>query len=220
MRIHYYGHSAFLFEGRSGTRVIVDAYDADAYGGRMGYGPIDEPADVALFSHAHGDHYGPASVAGPHATLTTAGVYDQAGLHLAGIESHHDSSGGAERGSNVIWRFELDGLKVAHLGDLGEQLSDSQVGGIGPVDVVCVPVGGHFTIDAAGALAVVARLAPSVVIPMHYLVPGKFQSQIVDESAFVGSTAYQTLRPGASDLEMTPGDLPEATTIYVLKPSR
>jgi L-ascorbate metabolism protein UlaG (beta-lactamase superfamily) len=223
VRIHYLGHAAFLFEAQEagvGTRVIVDPYQADAYGGRMGYAPIHETADVALFSHKHPDHYGPASVAGPHATLDSPGVYDTAGLHIVGIESFHDDSRGSERGENVIWRFDMDGLKVAHLGDLGHQLSDSQVGGIGPVDVVCVPIGGHFTIDAAGAHRVIARLGPRVVIPMHYLIPGKFQSQLTDERRFLEMGPEPVVHAGGTDVALMRPDLPDEETIYVLKPSR
>jgi L-ascorbate metabolism protein UlaG (beta-lactamase superfamily) len=85
------------------------------------------------------------------------------------IASEHDPSAGTERGPNAIFSFELDGLRICHLGDLGQSaLRDEQLAAIGKPDVLMVPVGGHFTIDAEAAAEVVRVLDPAVVVPMHY----------------------------------------------------
>jgi L-ascorbate metabolism protein UlaG (beta-lactamase superfamily) len=87
---------------------------------------------------------------------------------VRGVPSFHDESRGKERGRNTIFVFEADGLRVAHLGDLGHALSAEEVKAVGPVDVLLAPVGGHFTIGPEDARRVVERLGAGVVIPMHY----------------------------------------------------
>jgi L-ascorbate metabolism protein UlaG (beta-lactamase superfamily) len=84
------------------------------------------------------------------------------------VETCHDDQGGALRGPNTIRVFTAGGVSVAHLGDLGHQLTAAQLAAIGPVDGVLVPVGGVYTVDAAGAKAVCDAIGAKWVVPMHY----------------------------------------------------
>lgn len=219
MRIHHYGHAAFLLESGSGYRVLIDPYDAQGYEGTFRYEPIAEHADVVLATHQHRDHFSLSGVQGDPEVLLEPGVYEVGGLVVAGIESHHDPSGGAERGRNVMWRVVMDGLRCVHLGDLGQKgLDDAQVRGLAPVDVLFVPVGGRYTIDAYAARQVAARLSPRAVVPMHYKTASvDFPIAPVDEF-LVGPEPV--VRVGSADLFLTLEDLPPARTIYLLDDSR
>jgi len=168
MRLTYFGHASFLVETADGTRAILDPYRHGAFGGAVGYGPIDEPADVVVATHAHDDHGAVDTIpGGPRAFLHP--VAETAGsLKITGVEVAHDGTGGSERGRNTVVILDDGDIRLVHLGDLGHPLDAATIGKIGRVDILLVPVGGFFTIDHHQAAAVVEALAPRVVIPMHF----------------------------------------------------
>jgi L-ascorbate metabolism protein UlaG (beta-lactamase superfamily) len=168
MKIKWLGHSAFLITTESGVKVITDPYKSGSYGGAVGYDTIEDAADVVLVSHDHDDHSCVESVCGDPIVLRDAGEHESKGLKFKGIETYHDNSKGRERGKNTVFVFEADGATVCHLGDLGHTLSADTASEIGKVDILLVPVGGFYTIDADEATSVVDTLNPCVVIPMHY----------------------------------------------------
>lgn len=218
MRLHWFGHAAFLIESADGRRLMLDPYEASAYGESFRYKPIEERADLVLVTHSHKDHDGAATIAGAPPVLDKPGTYESAGFAAVGIETAHDAHEGAERGPNVVWRFTVDGLACAHMGDLGHRLTNAQVGAIGPVDVLMLPVGGHFTIDARMAREVVRRIARHVVIPMHYKTD-RCDFPIADVEPFIEAGTGPVVRVQKPDLVLNPGDLPPVPTIYVLEPS-
>jgi L-ascorbate metabolism protein UlaG (beta-lactamase superfamily) len=176
MRVRWFGQSAFLLSGEQGD-VMIDPFDGEqvrSRGMRWDYPEIEgvEP-DLLLITHEHSDHSNQDAIGGdPQVVRSTAGRFETPLGVVVAIASEHDSVAGTERGPNTIFRFELDGLGVCHLGDLGQAgLRDEQLAAIGQPDVLFVPVGGHFTIDAAAAAAVVTALEPRTVVPMHYLTP-------------------------------------------------
>lgn len=154
MTITWLGHSCFVLES-GGFRVLLDPY-RDV----QGLPDLEAEADAVYCSHDHFDHGYTGGV------RLTAGKEDP--FTVKEIPSFHDDQGGALRGSNLIRTFTAEGLAVAHLGDLGHRLSASQLAEIGPCDAVLVPVGGFYTIDAAGAKEVSGAVGARVVIPMHY----------------------------------------------------
>lgn len=168
MKIKYLGHAAFAFTSEAGTRIVLDPFEAGAYGGAVGYPPIKETAEIVLLSHDHPDHGYPQAVEGNPQVISSAGTTSVGEITITGVATFHDESHGSERGSNVIFTVEVDGLRVTHLGDLGHPLSDEEAAAIGTPDVLLVPVGGFFTIDASTAGGVIEQLSPRVVIPMHY----------------------------------------------------
>jgi len=158
-----------MFEASDGTRLITDPYVSGAYGGAVGYKPIDENAHIVLISHdQHPDHNGYETIKGNPNVIKGAGDHKSHGIAIKGVATFHDASSGSERGKNTVFVFEMDGLRVAHCGDLGHVLTEEQVAQIGTIDVLFVPVGGFYTIDASEANQVVQQLSPKIVFPMHY----------------------------------------------------
>lgn len=168
MKIKYLGHAAFVLTSDDGVKVLTDPYESGSYGGAVGYKPITEKVDVVTASHEHEDHFCLEGLPGGYEIVKTPGAHDIAGLTISGVKTYHDTSGGKDRGRNIIFTVDMDGMRVCHLGDLGHLLSEEEVAAIGRVDVLLVPVGGHFTIGPKEALDVIQALEPSVIIPMHY----------------------------------------------------
>ena len=164
MLLEYWGHSFFTVTTEKGTVVVFDPY-----GEFYDYPKRRIAANVCVVSHHHHDHDGVSSLTGEYKLIDTAGKVQPApDVRLTGIPCCHDHHGGAHRGQNLMFVLESEGLRIAHLGDLGHIPTPAQVRELGRVDVLLLPVGGYYTIDAAQAKAVVDDLAPRVVIPMHY----------------------------------------------------
>jgi L-ascorbate metabolism protein UlaG (beta-lactamase superfamily) len=168
MHIEWLGHASFLITTRAGKKILTDPYTAGSYGGAVGYGKIDIPVDVVTVSHAHDDHCGVTDLKGSPEVINESEGRTTTGLCFEGIRTYHDGQHGTERGENIIFVIEAEGMRICHLGDLGHPLDDTTVSRIGKVDVLLIPVGGVYTIDADQATHVVAALNPRVVIPMHY----------------------------------------------------
>ena len=127
--------------------------------------------DLLTLSHDHKDHaYTRSITAG--LTLTRPGEYEYHGVLATAVRTFHDGVRGAERGQNIVFSVELDGVHICHLGDLGHLLTEEPLSEIGPVDVLLVPAGGNFTISPAEAAEVASQISPKIVIPMHYAVDG------------------------------------------------
>jgi L-ascorbate metabolism protein UlaG (beta-lactamase superfamily) len=174
MRIEWYGQSAFRLSGAEGS-VVIDPFGdvVSASGGRLRFdypAIAAAPADLVLITHEHFDHNEAGAVAGSPVVLrSTAGRLDSPIGEVLAIASEHDQAAGTERGPNTIFVFALDGVRLAHLGDFGQrELREEQAAAIGAIDVLFLPVGGPPTIVLEHAAALVTRLAPRWVIPMHY----------------------------------------------------
>ena len=214
MKIKWLGHASFLITSDSGTKIITDPYTPGGLG--LDYGEIKETADAVTVSHEHGDHNNVATVGGnPEAVRGTAEVK---GIKFTGVPTYHDKAGGSQRGNNVIFCFEVDGIRVCHLGDLGHPLTDKQVAEVGKVDIVLVPVGGNFTIDAKVASEVCIKLATKVIIPMHYQNERCSSFPVAGVEDFLKGKPGVT-RPDASEAEFKAGELPATAQIIVLKPA-
>ena len=172
MRIRWYGQSAFTLTG-DGHTVTIDPFGVPQPGlpVRFAYPAIAEhPADLLLITHEHFDHNGAEVVAGsPEVVRSTAGVFPTKLGDVTAIASEHDPSAGTQRGPNTIFVFELDGLRVCHMGDFGQSaLRPEQIAAIGEIELLFVPVGGGATIDGNAAAAIVSQLRPIWAVPMHY----------------------------------------------------
>jgi len=165
MKIRYLAHASFLITGEDGTKIITDPYET---GGGIRYKEVDETADIAVVSHEHSDHNYVMGVRGNPTVVKSAGTHDVKGIAFKGIPFHHDRSKGSERGHNNIFTFAMDGVNICFCGDLGHTLTQKDANEIGKVDLLLIPVGGFYTIDASEAGEVVNLLNPKVVIPMHY----------------------------------------------------
>lgn len=163
MKIQYLGHSSFKLTESTGTTVITDPYQKVGY--EMAEG---QTADAVTVSHAHFDHDNVSAVVGNPKILREEGFYQLSGVELRGIKSYHDMQEGRLRGENVIFKIRMDGLDICHMGDLGEECSAELLEMLLPVNILLIPVGGTYTIDAEQAKKYVDRLMPDIVIPMHY----------------------------------------------------
>ncbi len=172
MRIRWYGQSAFLLADEK--RVFIDPFGDPAplaaRGIEFRYPRIEDvAADLLLITHEHGDHNAVDAIGGEPPVLRSPGVHDSPVGQVVGIASEHDPVAGTQRGPNTIFRFILDGLSLAHLGDFGQStLRDEQRAALGGVDVVFLPVGGGPTIGGEAAAELVRELRPRLVVPMHY----------------------------------------------------
>ena len=174
MRVDWYGQAAFRLSGADAT-VFIDPFGDPspiaAHGIKFEYPvPVGVGADLVLVTHEHFDHNGVEVIEGDPAVLrSTAGRLESPIGEIVAIASEHDESAGTERGPNTIFVFELDGVRVAHFGDFGQRaLRDEQADAVGQVDLMFLPVGDGPTIGAEQAAAIVERLNPRWVVPMHY----------------------------------------------------
>jgi len=166
VKIRWFGHACFLLESQIGTKIVTDPFD-----GSVGYKIPKVEADVVTVSHDHYDHNYVEAVQGDPTIIKAPGEYNTCGVSIKGISTYHDEAKGAKRGPNIVFVFEIDGIKVCHLGDLGHLLTKLQEEEIGEVDVLLLPVGGTFTLDFEGAAAVMEQLNPKIVVPMHFKTP-------------------------------------------------
>jgi L-ascorbate metabolism protein UlaG (beta-lactamase superfamily) len=212
MKIKWLGHASFLITSDAGTKIITDPYET---GGGLSYGQIKESADIVTVSHDHADHNNVAAVQG--SPKVVRGTVEVKGIKFKGIPTYHDDAGGRQRGKNTIFCFEVDGIRVCHLGDLGHRLNDSQVAELGTVDILLIPVGGFFTIDAKLAGQLCDRLKPKVIIPMHYK-NDRCAFPIAGVDEFLRGKK-EVSRLDASQVEFKAGELPPSTKVIVLKPA-
>lgn len=171
-------------------------------------------ADLVLVSHGHEDHNNTEGLKGKPFIIDNPGEYEKNGVFVQGIDSFHDNVEGKERGKNTIFVIEVEEMRFCHLGDFGQkQLTDEQLDKIGHVDILMIPVGGTFTIDAHDAAKVIGQIEPKIVIPMHYALP-KLKVEIDGVDAFLKAmgkketvaqdklTMKASLLPKESDMEI------------------
>jgi L-ascorbate metabolism protein UlaG (beta-lactamase superfamily) len=209
MEITWYGRACFRLKGREAT-VITDPCPPST-----GFVAGKHDVDLVTLSHADADHtYTRSITAG--LTLTRPGEYEFHDLLVNGIRTYHDAVGGQERGENVVFSFEVDGVHIAHLGDLGHLLSEEQLTELGPIDVLLVPAGGVYTVTPAEAAEVVAQLSPKIVIPMHYAVDGGSTDLQGPEKFLQEMAVEEPIRQPKA--VVTASSLPEETQVILLDP--
>ena len=214
MKIKWLGHASFLITSDTGTRIITDPYTT---GGNLSYGEIRESADIVTVSHEHGDHNNASAVKGNPVLVNKAGNTEVKGVNFTGIPTAHDNEGGKLRGNNLIFCFEVDGIKVCHIGDLGHHLDEIQTAELGKIDILLIPVGGNYTIDAEVASRVADKLSPRIIIPMHFKnARCNFPITGVDEF-LKGKTNVTRLE--VSESEFHKEHLPASSQIVVLEPA-
>jgi L-ascorbate metabolism protein UlaG (beta-lactamase superfamily) len=207
MEITYLGHSCFKVVGKKVT-VVCDPFNPDTVGLKL----QKHDADVVTVSHNHSDHNFLEAIKGDYLLLDTPGEYEVKDSEFVGVAGFHDDKKGEERGKITMFSFEVDGIKVCHLGDLGCELTSDQLDKLDGVDVLMVPVGGNKHIDAETAVKVVNQIEPKVVLPMH------FKNGSLTDFAPV-SDFYKEIgvTPEPQDkLKLSVKDLPEELTVVAL----
>lgn len=198
MKLTWLGHSCFLIE-QDGYRIVLDPYRDVA-----GHADVQTEAHEVLCSHGHYDH---SAVSGVALLPEKASPFV-----IRRVKTCHDEQGGALRGENTVHILEAGGVSVAHLGDLGHQLTREQLEEIGRVDGILVPVGGTYTVDAAGAKKVCEAVNPKWVIPMHYRHGSYGFPVLLTVEEFAALWPEVTWHDSA-ELEVKP----EQTGVFVLK---
>ena len=220
MITRWHGQSAYTLTGSEHT-VAIDPFGPFppevATRITFDYPPIEpHPAHLLLVTHEHRDHNAVEVISGePHVVRSTAGRFETPVGEVIAVASEHDDQAGTARGPNTIYVLTLDGLRIAHFGDLGQAgLRPEQRAAIGDVDLVFVPVGGGPTIDASAAAAIVRELAPAYAIPMHYRTPQIGFLETADAFIAMFDDVERTAGPEWS----TPAERPPATRVVVLQP--
>lgn len=214
MKIKFLGHASFLITSDAGVRIITDPYTP---GAELKYGEIKESADIVTISHGHFDHNNVAAVRGNPRTVKDPSPVVVKGISIQGIPVYHDEARGKNRGGNIIFWFDVDGIRICHMGDLGHALDDKQIAALGKVDILLIPVGGYYTITAKVATEISNRVNPGVIIPMHYK-NEKCALPISPVEDFLADKK-DVKRLDASEAEFRLESLPKTTQIIVLKPA-
>ncbi|MBU2544987.1 MBL fold metallo-hydrolase [Patescibacteria group bacterium] len=172
MIINWKGQSCFQIlttPNKNGQiSIVIDPFDKDT-----GLKIPKLQADILLVTHDHEDHNNIKAVSGEYLLIDSPGEYDVKSTFVQGIPAFHDDSQGKERGGNTIYTIETEDMRICHLGDLGQkELSSEQLDKIGNIDILMIPIGGTYTIDANEAVKIMAQIEPRIIIPMHYHLPG------------------------------------------------
>lgn len=217
--IQYLGHSCFRLRGRDGI-VLTDPFDRS-----IGVDIGRPTAHIVTLSHGHPDHTNTAAVRPLQEKLFVIdgpGDYEVGGVLISGVRTYHDSKKGAELGRNTVYVIHLDDVVFCHLGDLGHELTTSQIDEIGSIDVLFIPVGGGETISPATATSVINQIEPRIVIPMHYAMPDQqqsFMSDLAPIDKFIQELGLKDVTP-EEKLSITANNLPneaEETRVVIMK---
>lgn len=214
MEINFLGHSCFRIRGKEAV-LVTDPFDP-----YIGFKLPKVAADIVTISHGHQDHNNREAVSGTTKrkkpfVITGPGEYEIAGVSIFGVTTFHDTSRGSKRGKNTIYVITLDGMRVAHLGDLGHKLTESQLEEVNGADILIIPVGGTYTLDAKEAVEVIGQVEPKIIIPMHYRLPGlTIKLDPVEE--FLKEMEAEAIQP-VPKLVISKDKLPEEKEVVVLK---
>ena len=215
MEITYLGHSSFRVKGKSAV-LVTDPFNSEKVGLKF---PKHVEADIVTVSHEHPDHNDSSVIEGSPYIVHGPGEYEIKGIGVVGIPTFHDAESGQTRGKNTVYRYDFEGLSIVHLGDLGHLLSSAQVDELDTVNILFVPVGGVYTINAEQAVQVINDIEPDIVIPMHYGRPELDQAAygamtpVSDFLKAIGKDAVTA----QSKLSITKDKLPAEMQVIVLE---
>ncbi len=208
MRIQWVGQCCFHIRAADGRCLLLDPFQRV-----IGLPRGEFPADVVVFSHAHIDHSDPSAVPNGAKLVTSSGFTEVAGFRLLGVPAYHDPRGGLLSGSVNLFSVSVDGFRILHLSDLGEDLSDDKLRMLGRPDVLLFPAGEHTTISLSEARRLVERIRPAIAVPMAFHQPGLLMPA-------ASQTAVEKMFPihrKAGVLELVPGTrLGNTTEVRIL----
>jgi len=209
MEITWYGHSCFRLTERNFVTVVTDPYDNKT----IGYDLLKLKAEIVTVSHDAPGHSNSDAVKGTTHVLTGPGEFEIGGVFITAVQT--DGVKKKDKVRNTVYVFDYDGITVAHLGDLQQIPSQSEIELLGTVNVALVPVGGGTSLNAAKAAEVVSMLEPNLVIPMHYATPDS-KIKLDDLNKFIKEMGLgkQEAQPA---LKVTRNSLPSETHVVVLQ---
>jgi len=209
LKIRWHGHACF--EITDDQTIITDPHDGKSIG-------IPTPSvtgDIVLISHNHYDHNSVKTVEKENTKIineTRKRTLDS--VSIKGYSSYHDENQGAKRGENIIFKFTVDAITFCHLGDLGHQLDDQLAKNLEGIDVLFIPIGGTYTLDATGAWDIINYIKPSVVIPMHYKIEG-LSLPIAGVDPFLQQSKDCKILKVGNEIDIENEELPTKPEIWV-----
>ena len=203
MLLMHIGHSEFLIETESGVRIVTDPYDAGC-----GYPVKPVTADLALVSHHHHDHDAVENLKGNPRIIDREGIHTpEQDVRVTAVKAWHDDAGGSKRGETLLFLIETEGLRLVHMGDIGDRLTAEQAETLINPDILMIPVGGYYTIDAAQAKETAEQLRARIILPMHYKTGFNADWPISGPEEFLSRYAPEDICRGAEALRVTREDL-------------
>ena len=210
MKITYIGHACFMLTAKDGTRAAIDPYDAS-----VGLAMLPLEADVVTMSHEHHDHNCEDMIVGNPKLVHGPELAQVGSFTVRAVPSWHDDAQGEKRGINWVRIFTADGMKIVHMGDQGCMPDEDVLEAISGADVMMIPVGGFYTVDAQEAKAIIDAAKPHCVIPMHFRTAHGNYSVIADHRAFLEEMGVQGANP-AEEMEIEKDSVPEG--VLFMKP--
>jgi L-ascorbate metabolism protein UlaG (beta-lactamase superfamily) len=205
MNITWYGQSCFKIQTKPQRGVDEVTLFTDPFDKSIGLKPPQGNADIVLVSHDHPDHNNVQNLKGNPFVIDAGGEYSFKDVYIEGVSSYHDDEKGALRGLNNIYTIQAEELTICHLGDLGHILTEEQIDAIGEVDILMIPIGGTYTIDAKQAEKVIGQIDPKIIIPMHYKIPGLIE-EIAGGEEFATELGLE-VEKGVAKFSVKAGDL-------------
>lgn len=210
MEITWYGHSCFRLTERGMASVATDPFDSEV----VGYEPLKLKADIVTVSHEAPGHNFISAVKGTSHRITGPGEFEIGGVFITGVQTDSNGKKNVEKPRNTLYVFDYDGLNVAHLGDLRQVPTQSEVEALGTVHIALVPVGAGSALNAAKAAEVISLLEPNIVIPMHY---GNSACKLqLDPLAKFLKEMGLAAPEAAPSLKISRSGLPDETKVVVL----
>ncbi|NLB34895.1 MAG: MBL fold metallo-hydrolase [Elusimicrobia bacterium] len=209
MKISWYGQAMTLIETLEGLRIV-----SDPYGEGTGYKVPGLRADMVSVSHDHFDHNAVETLKGSPVLINKEGDREISGVSFRGVSSFHDTEKGAARGLNLIFRIKADNITIVHMGDIGHVIDSDTASLLRPCDILILPVGGIYTVDGDGAFAIVEKLRPSIIIPVHYNTPKNILGLGAADN-FIEK--FMDVRSG-DELVVDRKSLPKMPVVYQLNP--
>ncbi len=208
LQIRWHGHSCF--EITNDVTIVTDPHD----GRSIGIPTPNVAGDIILVSHNHYDHNSVKSVEKENSKVITDERKRTVGsIQISGIPAFHDTAQGERRGNMILYKFTCDDITFCHLGDLGHELDEKSVQQIGTIDILFIPVGGNYTIDAEQAWRVIQMLKPKITIPMHYRIEG-LSIPIAGIEPFLEKNIYKIIKVG-NEIDIEKDDLPKQPEVWV-----
>lgn len=211
IKITWFGHSMFLVE-LNNIKVVFDPFSDIGY--PMPYKPI--LCDICITSHNHFDHTNTKLLSGAYVLRNSEGEFNDCGLNIKMIKSFHDKNFGKERGINLVSIITYNGIKIAHLGDLGS-FDNQLINELNKVDILMIPIGGYYTIDSNDAWELIRNISPKIIIPMHYkttYLDSKFPIDTIDK--FIsGRNNIVSIESNSCEIKLN--SLPKTEQIYLFK---
>lgn len=214
MEIQYVAHSCFVLKDKN-TTLVIDPYEPE----QTGYKLPKLSADIVLVTHNHFDHNFVEGVSDYKLVIDKPGEYEVMGVFIYGIPTYHDKNKGSKRGGNIMYLIEFNGLTLLHTGDLGHELSEEALEQLPAVDILLIPVGGTYTIDAQTAAKVISSLEPGIVIPMHYQTdkPTSLSKELDTLDKFLDEMGEESARKVDKLKIGSQSDIPTETEVVVVR---